>query len=66
MSKLRPMGEILLDIEPFVIEMMEGHDLQHGDMYGLLQKYLEVHFPDHIEEYEDGSNPILSYGPKND
>lgn len=64
-KKLRPLGEILLEMEPLLLEMVYDHDLQHGDMLNLLRGYLEVHCPDAREEYEsDGSSPVFYYGPR--
>lgn len=62
MAKLRPLGDILLDIEPFLIELVESHNLQHGDVYGLLNVYLETHLPGYKEEYLDGTHPVFRYG----
>lgn len=60
---LRPLGQILLEIEPRLIEAMEGHDLQHGDMYGILEKYLNLHMPGYKEVFtEDRTSPVLYYG----
>lgn len=64
-KKIRPLGDILLEIEPLLLEAVEGHNLQHGDIYGLLRSYLEIHLPNHREVYtEDGSSPVFFYGPK--
>jgi len=64
-NKLRPLGEVLLDMETIMTEMVEGHDLQHGDVYGLVKSYLDVHHPQAREVYvEDGSNPEFYYGPQ--
>ena len=65
MKKLRPFGEILLDMEPLIQELME-HDIQHGDLISLIHVYLTVHYPNAIEVYEDGSSPVLKYGPNNE
>lgn len=62
-KKLRPLGEIILDIEPFLLEMAD-HDLQWPEYHGLLHTYLQVHLPDQNPEYMDGSNPIYFIGPK--
>jgi hypothetical protein len=32
-KKIRPMGDILLDIEQLIQEMVSDHDLQWGAMY---------------------------------
>lgn len=65
MKKLRPMGELLLEMEELLDEMIEVHGLQWGDVLNLVHGHLEVHRPDAQEEYsEDGSNPIFFYGPR--
>lgn len=55
------MGTILLEMEPLIQEMMDGHDLQHGDFLGLMDHYLLIHYPGHKEQYLDGTVPVLSY-----
>lgn len=62
--KLRPAGEILLDMEPLIEELMMGHDLQHYDFLYLMKGYLDVHYPEHKETYLDGTTPEWYYGPK--
>ena len=66
MSKLRPMGDIMLDLENIVCEMADSHDMQKGEILGLVSQYIDVHLPESIEEYEDGTSPIYYYGPKKD
>lgn len=62
MSKIRPAGKILLDMEPLLLELVE-HELQHGDILALVKGYLDVHCPDAREEYLDGTFPVMTYGP---
>ena len=64
MAKLRPLGAVLLDLEPLLLEMVVNHDLQTGDVLNLVYGYLEVHCPGAKEEYDDGGNPMFYYGPK--
>ena len=61
---MRKLGDVLLDLEPLILEMVEDHDLQHGDVLNLVRGYLEVHCPGAKEEYEDGGSPTFFYGPK--
>lgn len=63
-TKIRPLGEILLEMEPLIQEAMDKHDLQWGDMMGLLHHYLMIHYPFSKEVYEDGSSPVYVYGHK--
>ncbi len=62
--KVRPFGEVLLDLEIVIEEMTGNHDVQLGDILNLVRGYIEVHTPDAIEEYLDGTNPVFYYGPK--
>lgn len=64
-KKLRPLGTILLELEPLLDEMVHSHDLQMGDILALIHSYLEVHSPNCKEEYVDsGENPEFFYGPR--
>ncbi len=60
----RPLGEILLDIEPYLIEMCEQHDLQHSDVLYLIKGWLDVHWLSGAEEYVDNDQVIFYYGSK--
>jgi hypothetical protein len=64
MVKLRPLGSILLDLEPILEEMIDKHDLQKSDVIALVSGWIDAHRPDCREEYEDGTFPVLFYGPK--
>lgn len=65
MSKpLRPLGHILLDLEELLQEMYIEHELQLGDVLGMVYTNTTVHFPSAIEKYNDGSqSPVLNYAP---
>lgn len=61
--KSRNIGDILLDMEPLLIEAME-QGLQHGELLALMHVWLLIHKPDAREIYEaDGSSPQFYYGP---
>lgn len=65
-KKLRKFGKILLDIEPYLLEMAD-HDIQWGDYFGSLYLWLETHLKSAQEEYaDDDSRPIFFYGHKKD
>ena len=64
MPKLRPLGNILLDLEPILEEMIDAHDLQKSDVVALISGWIDAHRPGCIEVYEDGTSPVLFYGPK--
>lgn len=63
-KKIRPLGDIILDMEPIIQEAMDSHDLQWGDMMGIVHHYLMIHYPGAQEQYEDGSSPLYVYGHK--
>lgn len=62
MAKMRKLGAVLLDMEPLLDELAEQHDLQLGDILALVRHQLEMHNPDCIEEFLDGTKPIFFYG----
>jgi hypothetical protein len=66
MKKIRPLGEILLELEELITEMVHAHGLQWGDIFGLVRSHLEIHEPAAREEYVDGGNPEFKYGPKDE
>lgn len=65
-KQLRPMGCITLDMEKLLEEMIEDHDLQWGEVLGLVYTWLTIHAQQAQEEYEKGINkhPVFYYGPK--
>lgn len=63
-KKIRPMQEILLDMEVLRMELISSHDLQWADMIFELHGWLMVHAQSQREEYMDDSHPELYYGPR--
>jgi len=63
-KQLRPLGEITLELEKVLKEMTNDHDLQWGEVLGLVHTWLSIHAPNAQEEYVDGDNPMYYYGPK--
>lgn len=64
-SPRRKMGDILLDLEKILLEMVD-HGLQWGDILFQVYGYLMVHSPGSQEEYTKGGHPEFYYGPKRD
>lgn len=62
--KLRKVGDVLLDMEPLLYELTVDHELQLGELLHLINSWVQIHSPGAIEQYMDGSNPILHYGAK--
>lgn len=58
------MGEITSDMELLLEELVDDHDLQKGEILALVQAWIDIHRPDAVEVYEDGSSPIYFYGCK--
>lgn len=62
-QKLRRLGDITQDLEPLILEMVEDHDMQAGEILSLVYGYLQIHAPASFEIYEeDLSRPIYYYG----
>jgi len=61
--KLRPMGEIMFDIEKICEEMTDhqGHDLQHGEVLGLINQWLIKHSPHALEKFEEDDTIAVFY-----
>ena len=62
-EKLRPLGEILLEMEPLMNEAMD-HGIQWADFLALMHVWLMVHRPGDRETYTAGGSPEFYYGPK--
>lgn len=64
-NAIRPLGNITLELEKLLSEMIEDHDLQWGEILGLVHTWLQIHAPEAREEYcSDNSSPIFYYGPR--
>lgn len=66
-KKLKPMGELMLELEKSLDEMTDpqGHDMQWYEVLNLVHGWLQVHAPAGREKYKDGTgNPEFYYGPK--
>ena len=61
---MRPLGKITDDMEELLYEMVDDHKMQKNEVLSIIASWIDVHYPDAIEMYEDGSNPIFYYGPK--
>jgi len=59
---MRKLGNITLDIEPLIQEMTDDHELQCGEILNLIYGYIMIHRPECIEQYNDGSMPVMYYG----
>lgn len=70
----RPAGDIMCEMEDLLFELhgsLEegGHDLQHGEVLGMINSWQKIHVPSQIETYTRGNvkHPVLYiYGPKPD
>ena len=63
-KKLRPLGEITSDLEPLLLELVDGHGCQWGEILNLVRGYLEIHCPEAQEKYNAGGSPVFFYGAK--
>lgn len=63
MPKHRKIGDILLDLEKLLLELVD-HGMQWGDILFVVYGYLMVHAKGARETYMDGTHPELNYGPR--
>ena len=61
-KRIRPLGEITGDLEEVISEMIDKHELQKGEVLALVASYIDIHYPDAIEQYEDNTLPVYVYG----
>lgn len=52
-KKLRPVGKITEDMEPLLFELVEDHELQRHEVLGLINAWIETHYPGALEEFEE-------------
>lgn len=60
-KKLRPLGEITDDMEPYLQEMAYDHKMQMHEILAIIHKYLLMH-TDAEERFKDGTKPVFYYG----
>lgn len=61
-KRTRPTGDILLDMEPLLEELVDIHELQWYDILFLIYGWLMAHRPLAQEKYKDGHRPLFYYG----
>lgn len=63
-TKKRTVGDIFLDLEVLLDELVDKHGFQWGDILYWVWGHLMVHRPDAREEYDAGGHPEFNYGPR--
>jgi hypothetical protein len=61
-KKIRPLGQIMNDIEPLLLEMTENQDLEWYEVMNLIYGYLQTHCSGQEIYIEDNSHPVFYYG----
>jgi hypothetical protein len=61
---MRPVGEIFLELEVLIDELVDQHDFQWGDILWWVLGHLKIHRPDAQEKYVAGGSPTFEYGFK--
>lgn len=51
-------------MEPYLEELVDKHQLQKGDLLALIDWWTNIHRPNSVEEFIDGSKPVF-YAHKN-
>ena len=59
---MKPVGELTCELEDILEQLVDDHDLQHGEILYLVKAWLDIHRPGAIEKYNDGSYPVFHYG----
>lgn len=66
-KKIRPSGQIYLELEELIDELIDSHDIQHGDFLAWALQHLRLHRPDAAEEFvSDNTHPVFFYGHERD
>ena len=60
-KKIRPIGEIMFDVEDILDEMCVSHQMQWHEVLGLIYASLQLHYKESQEEFLDGSKPVFKY-----
>jgi len=61
---MRKVGDITLDIEEYLEEMIDEHELQKGEILALISIWIDIHRPNCKEVYTRGGSPVFYYGHK--
>lgn len=61
---MRAVGKITDDMEKLLYELVEDHQMQAHEVLHMVYGWIQCHYPDAIELYEDGSSPEFFYGDK--
>jgi hypothetical protein len=67
-KKLRPLGQIMSDMELLLEEMTDSdkHDMQWQEVLAQVYSWLETHAPHQKPKYLDGTSPEYYFGPRRD
>lgn len=58
-KRVRPLGDVALDLEPLLFELSIDHDMQHGEVLAQVYSWLKIHVPGQAEVYTKGGKPNL-------
>lgn len=58
---MRKLGDITGDMENILHEMAIDHEMQIHEILGIVYMYLVLHCPTSVEEFADGTSPVLRY-----
>ena len=63
-TKSKNIGSLLLEHEKLLEQMIDLHGLQAGEVLALTYAWINIHRPECVELYEDGTSPVYFYGPR--
>ncbi len=58
-KKIRPVGDIMHDMEALLYELHIDHDMQHGEVLYQINGWQKIHVPGQMEPYTDGTKPMM-------
>lgn len=65
-TPLRPLGHITDELEVLFFELYQQHEIQMHEFIGMHIQWAKMHCPECIESFEDGTEPVLKYGHKDE
>jgi hypothetical protein len=59
---VEPLGDLTSQLEEVLHKMVTQHDMQTGQIFAQVERYMDIHWPSCVEPYNDGTQPFRYYG----
>lgn len=60
------LGQLTDKMEPILQAMVDDQGMQMGEILNIIRGYLEIHRPECVELYDDGTRPIFMYSHRDE